>query len=172
MTDTAVPEPFDFAPWVSAHAAELEAGRSLRLFGEDHPDKEFDVRVIGGPSKQQVSRRTVPLGSPLSAKDAFGCVNLCGDLSSDPGGCLVVARQVFRNACPETWLYQYKGSAVVRTGGTAITLEEGCCCTVASGALAPHAAGASGTGASARAGAKAEAGPEPEPEAPALELWL
>ena len=80
MTVTAVPEPFDFAPWVSAHAAELGAGRSLRLFGEDHPDKEFDVRVIGGPSKQQVSRRTL-LGSPLSAKDAFGCVNLCGDLS-------------------------------------------------------------------------------------------
>ena len=59
VTDTAVPEPFDFAPWVSAHAAELSAGRSLRLFGEDHPDKEFDVRVIGGPSKQQVELMTV-----------------------------------------------------------------------------------------------------------------
>ena len=160
MTDTAVPDPFDFAPWVSAHAAELGAGRSLRLFGEDHPDKEFDVRVIGGPSKQQVSRRT-PLSALHSVPkiDAFGFVNLCGDLSSDPWFCLaLVVRQVSRNACPETWLYQYKGSAVVRTGGTAITLEEGCCCTVTSGAL-PRTP-------------QERAKPVPAPEALGLELWL
>ena len=67
-------------------------------------------------------------------------------------------RQVFRNACPETWLYQYKGSAVVRTGGTAITLEEGCCCTVTSGAL-PRTP-------------QERAKPVPAPEALGLELWL
>ena len=61
------------------------------------------------------------------------------------------------NACPETWLYQYKGSAVVRTGGTAITLEEGCCCTVTSGAL-PRTP-------------QERAKPVPAPEALGLELW-
>ena len=130
-----MPEPFDFAPWVSAHAAELGAGRSLRLFGEDHPDKEFDVRVIGGPSTQQVSRRT-PLSALHSAPKMPSDAAIFAEISRLILG-VAWWRQVFRNACPETWLYQYKGSAVVRTGGTAITLEEGCCCTVTSGARCP-----------------------------------
>ena len=42
------------------------------------------------------------------------------------------AKQVTRN-CRETWLYQYKGSAVVSTAGKELLLEEGCCCTVVRG---------------------------------------
>ena len=35
--------------------------------------------------------------------------------------------------CRETWLYQYKGSAVVRSDSEELLLEEGCCCTVTRG---------------------------------------
>jgi len=53
---TAVPDPFDFQTWVDAHSPELlerPQGAVLPLFGragDDHPDKEFDVRVAGGGS--------------------------------------------------------------------------------------------------------------------------
>lgn len=36
-------------------------------------------------------------------------------------------------SCRETWLYQHKGSAVVRVAGEEVLLEEGCCCTVVGG---------------------------------------
>jgi len=48
---TEVPEPFYLKEWIESRAKELEAGASLNLF-EDHPDKEFDVRIIGGGSTQ------------------------------------------------------------------------------------------------------------------------
>jgi len=48
---TEVPEPFLLKEWIESHAKELEAGASLNLF-EGHPDKEFDVRIVGGGSTQ------------------------------------------------------------------------------------------------------------------------
>lgn len=47
-SQTIVPDPFDLSGWISSHGAELAKGGVLRLFGENHPDKEFDVRVAGG----------------------------------------------------------------------------------------------------------------------------
>ena len=43
-TKTVVPDPFPFETFLAAHEAELSAGASLQLFGEDHPDHEFSVR--------------------------------------------------------------------------------------------------------------------------------
>ena len=83
-----------------------------------------------------------------------------------------MVRQVFRNACPETWLYQYKGSAVVRTGGAVITLEEGCCCTVTSGALPRTPQERAELEPEPEPEAEPRPKPVPAPEAPALELWL
>ncbi len=47
-TTTSVPDPFSLQAWLDAHAAELAAGASLSLFGAAHPDKEFDIQVVGG----------------------------------------------------------------------------------------------------------------------------
>jgi 3-hydroxyanthranilate 3,4-dioxygenase len=47
-TTTIVPDPFDLEEWIAAHAAQLDAGESISLFGPDHPDKEFNVQVVGG----------------------------------------------------------------------------------------------------------------------------
>jgi quercetin dioxygenase-like cupin family protein len=51
--DDVIPEPFDFAPWLDSRREELARGSTLKLFGEDHPDKEFTVLVIGGASQQE-----------------------------------------------------------------------------------------------------------------------
>jgi len=55
-TTTIVPDPFNLHEWISEHKAELERGRSLSLFDKaTHPDKEFDIQIIGGPSEQTTS---------------------------------------------------------------------------------------------------------------------
>ena len=46
--DTDVPEPFNLAQWVTDHADTIATGRPIPLFGEDHPDQEFTVDVVGG----------------------------------------------------------------------------------------------------------------------------
>merc|ERR1711879_677454 len=48
---TDVPEPFDLKDWIKAHQEELDAGAALNLF-DGHPDKEFNVRIVGGGSTQ------------------------------------------------------------------------------------------------------------------------
>lgn len=54
-TTTIVPPPFNLNRWLERHEAELHAGAALDLF-TGHPDGEFDVRVIGGPSVQSNQR--------------------------------------------------------------------------------------------------------------------
>ena len=54
-TTTVVPPPFNLDGWLERHAAELDSGTSLNLFG-GHPDSEFDVRVVGGASTQAGQR--------------------------------------------------------------------------------------------------------------------
>lgn len=48
---TAVPDPFDLQSWLDRHHDQLAAGADLCLF-PGHPDKEFNVRIIGGESTQ------------------------------------------------------------------------------------------------------------------------
>jgi 3-hydroxyanthranilate 3,4-dioxygenase len=48
-TVTVVPPPFSLSGWLEQNAAALDRGEALNLF-EGHPDREFDVRVVGGPS--------------------------------------------------------------------------------------------------------------------------
>merc|ERR1712187_442757 len=50
---TIVPEPFSLKDWLTKHDAELASGAELNLFGDDHPDKEFKVLIVGGQSFQQ-----------------------------------------------------------------------------------------------------------------------
>jgi hypothetical protein len=54
LNPTAVPEPFDLEPWLDAHAAQLATGAVLPLF-PDHPDREINVRVCGGPATQSAT---------------------------------------------------------------------------------------------------------------------
>jgi len=35
------------------HKETLKNGGTVKLFGDDHPDKEFSINVIGGKSKQE-----------------------------------------------------------------------------------------------------------------------
>lgn len=52
---TIVPPPFRLDDWLEGHASALDGGASLNLF-DDHPDGEFDVRVVGGASTQHAQR--------------------------------------------------------------------------------------------------------------------
>jgi 3-hydroxyanthranilate 3,4-dioxygenase len=45
---TAVPDPVNLEAWLAAHAAALDAGEALPLFGPAHPDREVAVTVYGG----------------------------------------------------------------------------------------------------------------------------
>jgi len=51
---TSIPDPFSLSDWLSENASELSAGNSLDLFGR-HPDKEFHLKIIGGPSCQRTT---------------------------------------------------------------------------------------------------------------------
>jgi len=51
-TTTAVPEPFYLAPWIDERRAQLSTGAEINLFGEDHPDGEFRVSIVGGSSDE------------------------------------------------------------------------------------------------------------------------
>jgi len=50
-SETEVPEPFVLKDWIEARRKQLSEGADLNLF-EGHPDGEFTVRVVGGPSTQ------------------------------------------------------------------------------------------------------------------------
>eukprot|EP00945_MAST-04E_sp_MAST-4E-sp1_P001370 g1370.t1 len=50
--DTVVPRPMNLYEWIKKNKDALESGGSLDLFGEDHPDKEFKVMIVGGESEQ------------------------------------------------------------------------------------------------------------------------
>lgn len=52
--ETEVPQPFLLKDFLEAKKSDLATGADLNLF-EGHPDGEFSVRVIGGPSEQVAS---------------------------------------------------------------------------------------------------------------------
>lgn len=54
-TTTHVPPPFSLSAWIDSNSDKLGRGESLNLF-EGHPDREFNVRVAGGESEQQIRR--------------------------------------------------------------------------------------------------------------------
>jgi len=54
-TTTVVPPPFNLDRWIERHSATLDGGVALPLF-DNHPDREFDVRVVGGPGVQHEQR--------------------------------------------------------------------------------------------------------------------
>eukprot|EP00971_Amphidinium_carterae_P060429 1195977-Amphidinium_carterae.1 len=49
---TDVPAPFRMDSFLAANSATLASGGEVPLFGTNHPDKEFKVMVVGGPSQQ------------------------------------------------------------------------------------------------------------------------
>lgn len=50
--DTEVPPPFFVEDFLTENKERLEAGETLPLFGEAHPDRETLALVLGGPSEQ------------------------------------------------------------------------------------------------------------------------
>lgn len=48
-----VPVPFLFEDFLLAHAEQLAEGEALPLMGPDHPDREFEILVVGGRSEQR-----------------------------------------------------------------------------------------------------------------------
>lgn len=52
-TTTEVPPPFLLSDFLVANEAKLASGEALKLFGEDHPDKEFCIMIVGGASEQR-----------------------------------------------------------------------------------------------------------------------
>jgi len=48
---TIVPDPISLPKWIEEHRAQLNQGETIPLF-PDHPDKEFNILIIGGPSTQ------------------------------------------------------------------------------------------------------------------------
>eukprot|EP00298_Acanthocystis_sp_HF-20_P011919 c19635_g1_i1.p1 GENE.c19635_g1_i1~~c19635_g1_i1.p1 ORF type:complete len:309 (-),score=127.52 c19635_g1_i1:950-1849(-) len=52
-TTSSVPDPFNFSDFLQTHKETLANGGSVKLFGDDHPDKEFSINVIGGKSTQE-----------------------------------------------------------------------------------------------------------------------
>ena len=74
-TTTRVPPPFNLQSWLDANAAALDAGEALNLF-EGHPDGEFRVLVVGGPSEQ----------SRVSWKHESWLYQLSGQATLEMGG--------------------------------------------------------------------------------------
>jgi len=52
--NTIVPDPISLPDWIAQKSSQLSAGKSLDLF-VGHPDKEFSVKIIGGPSIQSTT---------------------------------------------------------------------------------------------------------------------
>jgi len=50
---TEVPAPFFLKDFLLANSEKLAAGEAVPLLGNDHPDKEFQVMVVGGKSQQK-----------------------------------------------------------------------------------------------------------------------
>jgi len=41
--ESVVPDPFNIWGWIAKHADEFATGKSINLFGDDHPDNEFKI---------------------------------------------------------------------------------------------------------------------------------
>jgi len=50
--ETAVPDPFSLEDFLLTNQDKLADGELIPLFPADHPDKEFQICVAGGPSEQ------------------------------------------------------------------------------------------------------------------------
>jgi len=55
---TVVPAPFSLQDFLSANKDKLASGEMLPLFGHDHPDKEFEIMVVGGPTEHKRKSET------------------------------------------------------------------------------------------------------------------
>ena len=91
-TEMAVPEPFDLAPWIDQHRSELveqAEGASLSLFGDAHPDREFSVTVVGGPSFHAPPHAGGGrLGRPVVTRLRLGWAALAGACAIHRGSCI------------------------------------------------------------------------------------
>jgi len=88
-TETEVPEPFLLKEWLDARKEELARGADLNLF-EGHPDGEFNVRVISGPSSQSTSFEYETFFHQLTGEAKIKVEGKEEELTLKPGDCLVV----------------------------------------------------------------------------------
>lgn len=108
-TSTVVPPPFSLSEWLDRNAAALNRGEALNLF-EGHPDKEFDVRVFGGPSVHTPAPWQHETWLYQLAGDAL--VSILGEPEAESG---------VENSAPPLKLEQ--GSCVVLPAGCSYRVE-------------------------------------------------
>eukprot|EP00927_Polykrikos_kofoidii_P072755 TRINITY_DN68845_c0_g1_i1.p1 TRINITY_DN68845_c0_g1~~TRINITY_DN68845_c0_g1_i1.p1 ORF type:complete len:342 (-),score=55.25 TRINITY_DN68845_c0_g1_i1:121-1083(-) len=90
---TEVPPPFFMDEFVLANKVLLDAGGTVPLFGSDHPDPEFQVDVVGGPSEQ--SHNDLPYETWLYQLRGAACVTVDGgNLDLSEGCCCTVGAGV------------------------------------------------------------------------------
>lgn len=88
-TDIEVPDPIDFGAWLEANRQQLAAGGDLTPF-PGHPDGEFSIRVIGGPSKQTASFAHETFFYQVAGEVTLSAAGREGQIAIDQGSCLVV----------------------------------------------------------------------------------
>lgn len=109
--ETEVPAPFLLQDFLLANSEKLDLGKSLPLLGHDHPDKEFIISAVGGPSKQpaQVCKSETLLyqikgtahiavqGGTLALSEGCCCCivepNVSFDVARSPGSVGLVLQQ-------------------------------------------------------------------------------
>jgi len=88
-SETEVPDPFNLKDFLEEHKAELAAGADLNLF-EGHPDGEFSVRVIGGPSSQTASFEYETFFFQLQGTARLAVAGRADEVVLTDQGCFVV----------------------------------------------------------------------------------
>lgn len=88
-TDIDVPDPINFKAWLEASKAELAKGKTLNVF-PDHPDGEFSIRAIGGPSEQTATFAHETFFYQVEGDAAVSIVGREGDVTLKSGSCFVV----------------------------------------------------------------------------------
>jgi len=87
--ETEVPDPFKLDDFLEAHKVDLAAGSDLNLF-EGHPDGEFSVRAIGGPSEQTASFEYETFFFQLHGEISICVAGREGEVVLADQGCFVV----------------------------------------------------------------------------------
>ena len=87
--DTVVPDPFNLNDWIAKNQEIFCNGGTLNLFGDDHPDKEFKVMVVGGESEQTTSWA---YDTWLMMLKGNACVELNGETTELKEKCCCVIR--------------------------------------------------------------------------------
>lgn len=88
-TDIDVPDPIDFKAWLEANGAALAKGQALNVF-PGHPDGEFSVQAMGGPSEQTSSFVQETFFYQVAGETTLTVKGREGEVLLKPGSCFIV----------------------------------------------------------------------------------